>query len=412
MHLLDPVLLVLALWGHTALWATFVNQMHASRLSKAVVIAVNIVGLGVFFLLPLAYLAVFVLWGFAWLHPAPNALALAGAAYYYTASVLGAIAIARWARRKLEKHRVEIVRRETSARHDMAERLGHCPAGRGLAACLARLPRNESFQLAVTEKELELPALSPDLDGLSIVHLSDLHFADAISKQYFVEVMQMANGLEPDLILITGDLVDRAHCIDWVPDTLGRLRARHGVFAIFGNHDARLKHHLARLRRALTDCGIHYLGGRWTLADIGPNQLLLAGNELPWIKPAADMQTFPSRASYPRALRVLLSHSPDQYPWARRHGFDLMLAGHNHGGQVQLPVIGPIFSPSRYGVRYAAGTFHEPPTVMHVSRGISALDPIRYNCLPELARLILRAPVELAIEHEAASGIAVLTGKL
>jgi hypothetical protein len=70
-----------------------------------------------------------------------------------------------------------------------------------------------------------------------------------------------------------------------------------------------------------------------------------------------------------------------------------MLAGHTHGGQIRLPVIGPMVSPSRFGVRYASGVFHEAPTLMHVSRGISGLDPIRINCLPEVTKIILRPAV-------------------
>jgi predicted MPP superfamily phosphohydrolase len=89
-------------------------------------------------------------------------------------------------------------------------------------------------------------------------------------------------------------------------------------------------------------------------------------------------------------VRILLAHSPDQLSWARRNDIDLMLAGHTHGGQIRFPLIGPILAPSRYGVRYAAGTFYLPPVVMHVSRGISGLQPLRFNCPPELTKLVLR----------------------
>jgi predicted MPP superfamily phosphohydrolase len=89
-------------------------------------------------------------------------------------------------------------------------------------------------------------------------------------------------------------------------------------------------------------------------------------------------------------LHVLLAHSPDQFKWARRRDFDLMLAGHTHGGQICLPVIGPIHCPSWHGVKYASGVFFEPPTVMHVSRGVSSELPIRLNCRPEVTKLVLR----------------------
>jgi uncharacterized protein len=124
--------------------------------------------------------------------------------------------------------------------------------------------------------------------------------------------------------------------------------------------------------------------------EINDRAIVLAGNELPWIPPAPDMAGCPTDIGGARPLRLLLAHTPDQLPWARRHDFDLMLAGHTHGGQVCLPWIGPVFCPSRYGLEYAAGVFYEPPTVMHVSRGISGETPSRWNCPPEVALLKLR----------------------
>ncbi|MCA9227240.1 MAG: hypothetical protein KDA47_16570, partial [Planctomycetales bacterium] len=79
--------------------------------------------------------------------------------------------------------------------------------------------------------------------------------------------------------------------------------------------------------------------------------------------------------------------------WARQHGFDLMLAGHTHGGQIRFPWLGPVIAPSLYGAKYASGVFYEAPTLMHVSRGVAGLEPIRLNCRPEISRLVLRCSV-------------------
>jgi predicted MPP superfamily phosphohydrolase len=89
-------------------------------------------------------------------------------------------------------------------------------------------------------------------------------------------------------------------------------------------------------------------------------------------------------------FRLCLSHTPDHITWARRHEVDLMLSGHVHGGQVRLPLIGPVVVPSLYGRRFDSGTFHLPPTVLHVSRGLSSEQPLRYNCRPEVTKLVLR----------------------
>jgi predicted MPP superfamily phosphohydrolase len=110
--------------------------------------------------------------------------------------------------------------------------------------------------------------------------------------------------------------------------------------------------------------------------------VLIGGSERPWMsdEPPQVRESFSD-------LTVLLSHSPDQLRRAEQLGYDLMLSGHTHGGQVILPVIGPVFSPSRYGVALAAGLFKQQSPVLHVTRGVGAKDPVRWNCSPELTLL-------------------------
>ena len=88
---------------------------------------------------------------------------------------------------------------------------------------------------------------------------------------------------------------------------------------------------------------------------------------------------------------LLVSHTPDLIGWARRNDFDLMLAGHNHGGQIRFPLVGSVLVPSSYGRRYDCGTFDEPPTVLHVSRGLAGQHPLRFHCRPEVTKIVLRA---------------------
>ncbi len=252
---------------------------------------------------------------------------------------------------------------------------------------IVHLPGNESLELDLTERGLDVPRLPPALEGLSIVHLSDFHFTGRVGKAFFDEIVRMSNALEPEIVCLTGDLVDKTPLIDWIPDTLGRLKARYGVYYVFGNHDLRCDH--ARLRRVMEECGLVYLGGCWRVIEVRGQPVLMAGNELPWFKPAADLATCPPHSAVP--FRLLLAHSPDQLSWARRGDGDLLLAGHMHGGQIRLPLIGPVFAPSRDGVQYASGLFHVPPTILNVSRGLSAELPLRMNCTPEIIHLTLHA---------------------
>ena len=254
---------------------------------------------------------------------------------------------------------------------------------------LVRLPGNQMLHLDVCERSLNIAGLPERLDRLSMIHLSDLHFTGRVGKAYFREVARRSNELEPDLVAITGDIADDSRYIDWIPDILGKIRARWGVYFILGNHDFRID--WRRILAAMADCGLVYLGGRWTEIRVRGVPLLLAGNELPWSAPAADLAGAPPPLDQGGPPRIALAHSPDQIDWARANRIDLLLAGHLHGGQIRLPLIGPVLSPSRRGVKYASGTFHDPPTIMHVSRGISGEIPLRFNCAPEMAKLVLHA---------------------
>jgi predicted MPP superfamily phosphohydrolase len=230
-----------------------------------------------------------------------------------------------------------------------------------------------------------LPQLPPAWEGLSILHLSDLHFKGSPDRPFFQHVMDLCRDWEPDLVAVTGDLVDSSRHHRWIVPVLGRLRWRIGAFAILGNHDSWREP--ARIRRRLGRLGFRVLGNTWELTQVRGLPLAVIGHEGPWFQPEPDLRDCPTGV-----FRLLLSHTPDNIRWAQRHGVDLMLAGHNHGGQIRLPVVGSVFSPSRYGRRYDMGTFFEPPTLLHVTRGLGGQHPVRYNCRPEVAKLVLRRP--------------------
>jgi predicted MPP superfamily phosphohydrolase len=265
---------------------------------------------------------------------------------------------------------------------DIATELGRRPIGRGPHRLMVHWPFNEQFQLQLLERTYRLPRLPANWDRLSILHISDLHFTGTIGVEYFERVIEHANALDCDLVAVTGDIVDRPWCYEWVPHLLGRLRSRHGAYAILGNHDSWQDHQ--RIRRDLVAAGLRVLSGRWELIRVKGQPLAIAGTEWPW------MGRLPNLAAAPAdAFRLLLSHTPDNAPWAARQQFDLMLAGHNHGGQVRLPVIGPVFMPSRYGRRFDQGAFQIGPTLLHVSRGVSGKHPYRFGCMPEITKLVL-----------------------
>jgi predicted MPP superfamily phosphohydrolase len=394
----QAALILAALFGHGALWVGVVNRIHSTGMPRWLVKWLSLFCLAAVISIPMILAAL------AWLQSGPASPAAGSGAllaslwrvgiYYFVPCIFLAVIVAIvWIKRQVTYKPPAALRSLTAERIDVQRRLGMKPLNGNVARFCGRLPGNQVFQLSVEQRELEFSRLPKALDGFSIVHLSDFHFTGRIGVEYFHEVVRQANELEPDLIALTGDLVDHAPYIDWLPETVGRLRAKAGVFFIFGNHDLRTRD-LERLRRTLTDLGLIDLGGKWQQVPIRSESFILAGNELPWIAPAADMRTCVAGAvgmEHDRPFRILLSHSPDQFGWAQRWDFDLMLSGHTHGGQFCLPWIGPLLTPCWHGVQYSSGTFAAGRTVMQVSRGVSSELPLRWNCPPELSKIVLRS---------------------
>jgi predicted MPP superfamily phosphohydrolase len=265
---------------------------------------------------------------------------------------------------------------------DIALQLGYKPFGRGRNRYMAHFPRNEIFRVDFTEKTLRLPRVPAAWDGLTILHLSDLHLHGSPDRAFFEQVMEECGRWEPDLVALTGDVVDSNRHHRWILPLLSRLRWRSAAFAVMGNHD--YWHDPQLVRRRLRRLGIDVLANAWKQIDVRGTPLVVIGNESPWFRPAPDLSACPQDI-----FRLCLSHTPDNVGWARRQQIDLVLAGHNHGGQIRFPIIGSVLVPSRFSRRYDCGLFEEPPTVMHVSRGLSAQHPLRYNCRPEVTKLVL-----------------------
>ncbi|MEC9097060.1 MAG: metallophosphoesterase, partial [Planctomycetota bacterium] len=241
---------------------------------------------------------------------------------------------------------------------------------------------NEVGHLEVNRKQLTLTQLPKELEGLTITHFSDLHITGAIVRPYFQRLKEEIQLLDSDLVILTGDVLDDKAKLSWVTDLVSDLNAKIGCFFVLGNHDVRHAQD-EELRKKIQSCGWQDLGGRTLSLEIHGQQVVLAGNELPWIGEA------PECSSAKSAFSICAVHTPDQFRWGRKQGFDLMLAGHAHGGQIRLPFIGPVICPSVHGVRYASGVFASGENLLHVSRGISGLQPLRWRCRPELTQLIL-----------------------
>ena len=248
----------------------------------------------------------------------------------------------------------------------------------------SRLPMNQLFELSIDTIELPVAGLPPALDGYKVAHLSDIHLTGDLHPDFARYAVERATAWSPDLMAITGDIIDKQSCIDWLGDIFGSATAPDGCYYVLGNHDTRIVDSWLT-RQAMDQAGWTDLGSRSLKTKLRDVPTLMIGNEHPWFeRPIVD-------ADASDEFRFLISHSPDQIGWARRHGVQLMLAGHTHGGQGRLPLAGPLLSPSYHGSRFAAGDFYKPPTTMHVSRGLCGTHLLRINCRPELSLLVLRS---------------------
>jgi uncharacterized protein len=238
----------------------------------------------------------------------------------------------------------------------------------------------------ITDTTIWLRRLPPSLDGLKIVHLTDIHHSLFTPLEEVERAVQLANRLQPDIVALTGDYVTLSPAyISPMARALGKLRARRGIFAVLGNHDFQVdadevtlalrSHHIRVLRNSRHP--IH-AGGK-TLWMLGVDDLWWNSDDLP-----AALESVPARDT-----KILLCHNPLGIWDASARGIDLVLSGHTHGGQVRLPGIRSLYR-SKLGERFVEGWNRLNGTQIYVSRGIGkVVVPIRVACPAEIACLHL-----------------------
>jgi uncharacterized protein len=244
-------------------------------------------------------------------------------------------------------------------------------------------------QFELREVELSFPDLPPSLDGLRIAQITDIHAGPYLGLKDVERVVAMANETRPHLAVVTGDLITQQG--DPLEQTLARLaalKADAGIWGCMGNHEdfTNSKGFTESYGRKL---GIDFLRQRQESLRFGDATLNLGGVDYQW-------QTRPYLVHAedlikPWAFNLLLSHNPDVFPKAAKLGYDLVLGGHTHGGQVTVEIVEQWVNAGHFFTPYVAGDYHIGKTALYVSRGIGTVNlPMRIGALPEVTLVRLK----------------------
>ncbi len=245
----------------------------------------------------------------------------------------------------------------------------------------------ERYAFQVNTYQIPLPNLPLNFNGFTIVQLTDLHYGFLMPQTVIGHIINKINALSKDVVVCTGDYIHERNGktdIDIVWQYLMKLSATHGVYSVLGNHD-----HWGDTNQSL-----------YWLKKSGQNIRhkavpVVKGNERIWFGGAGDY--WEDDPGIDRAFRnvpehefkILLSHNPDSADMNYKTPLDLIISGHTHGGQVNIPFIGAPVLPVKNKL-YSSGFIKTDKTNLYISRGLGwAILPVRFNCFPEISVLKL-----------------------
>lgn len=259
----------------------------------------------------------------------------------------------------------------------------------------------ERHWIEVTHRDVFLPGLPQAFDGFRVAQLSDIHIDNYTEPFLLRDAVHHINNLNPDAVFLTGDFVTRgllpgilAIASVWqCGSLLQQLECPHR-YAVLGNHDVLVNR--AAIKEALIESAITVLDNAYLPIERAGARFWLAGVDDP-VEGLPDPESaIPQSIRYvPHEPIVLMCHAPDYVDTLLRlpegQAVSLMLSGHTHGGQVRVPLVGPMVLPP-LGHKYVEGWFRFRNLQLYVNRGLGTVGlPVRFNCPPEITLFTLRS---------------------
>lgn len=276
----------------------------------------------------------------------------------------------------------------------------------------------ERLRYELRRVEIPMANLPPELDGLEIVQISDIHLSGYMTRESVRRAVDMANGIGADLAVVTGDLITGMHdSIEECVEEVRHLRAPLGVYGCNGNHEIyarvedqaqRLYQHAGMKLLRRENAVIAYKGAQLNLIGVDyQRERMPSGRKVQMLDNLEPLV----RRDIPN---ILLSHNPNSFNRAAELGVELSLAGHTHGGQVKVEILDVSLSPARFITDYIAGLYQRPllmPDVprrmgetiklmpnapkglaaLYVNRGLGTVGaPVRLGVPPEISHIVLR----------------------
>lgn len=255
----------------------------------------------------------------------------------------------------------------------------------------------DSRTIQVEKITYEIAELPPALQDFRIVHITDIQADEYTGRPEIARYIEKVNALNPDLVVFTGDLI--SYGTDFIAmsaEELAKVEAAYGTYAVIGDHDYWAD--VSNFEKEYAKYDIKLLQDQNKIIPVGQDSLLLTGiTEVYSKQVSGDSLNGLANEYVSMPLRILASHQATEkvIKQAKSSGYELLLAGHTHGGQLRVPFMFMTFSAAERDTPYLSGTFRFDDLLMNVDNGLGfTLAPVRYNAPPTISVIDLKSASE------------------